>query len=221
MKREYIINRLGKDFVLYEGLLDQAHQEGLKRVSTMLLQVPNDENGHMAIVSAEVETGKGVFSGLGDASPSNVNRNIAPHLIRMAETRAKARALRDAVNVGVTALEELGADIDDEVGVAREAGASPNGFRRVHEDRPAPTSAAPAQPEQSEQPEQRTYDGPKASPHKPASANQLATITKLARLVGVAEESTDGMSAADASERITELSRMYNERKGSGMRQTA
>jgi hypothetical protein len=132
----------------------------------------------------------------------------------MAETRAKARALRDAVNVGVTALEELGADIDDEVGVAREAGAGSNGFRRVNEERPAAAAA-------TEPAEQRTYDGPKASPHKPASANQLATITKLSRLVGVAEESTDGMSAADASERITELSRMYNERKGSGMRQTA
>src|SRR5260370_41973322 len=92
---------------LYAGLLDQGHREGLKRISTTLLQAPSDDNGHLAICSAEVETEKGVFSGIGDASPENVGRMIAMHTVRMAETRANARALRDAVNGGVTALEEL------------------------------------------------------------------------------------------------------------------
>ena len=67
----------------------------------------------MAVVKATVEMEDGRnFSGIGDASPENVGRNIVPHIIRMAETRAKARALRDAVNVGATALEEL-SDGDD------------------------------------------------------------------------------------------------------------
>jgi len=64
-------------------------------------------------VHAVVTTARGVFSGLGDASPANVPAHIRAHLIRMAETRSKARALRDAVNVAVASIEELGGDDDD------------------------------------------------------------------------------------------------------------
>lgn len=46
------------------------------------------------------------FDGYGDATPKNVSGGIAPHLLRMAETRAKGRALRDAVNAK-TLIEEL------------------------------------------------------------------------------------------------------------------
>lgn len=102
-----MIERQGKRFVLYAGLLEEAHSRGLRSIETELLQVPASANGEVAIVKAVVRTDEGKFGGIGDASPENVNRAIAPHLIRMAETRAKARALRDAVNVGATALEEL------------------------------------------------------------------------------------------------------------------
>src|SRR5688572_19358204 len=96
-----------KEVVTYQGLLSKAHEEGLSQIRTSLLQIPLDENGRTAIAKAEVSTSKGLFEGLGDASPENVNSFIVPHLIRMAETRAKARAFRDAVNVGVLSLEEL------------------------------------------------------------------------------------------------------------------
>jgi len=110
MREEYMIERQGKRFVLYAGLLEEAHERGLRSIETELLQVPGAENGEVAIARAVVRTEDGKFSGIGDASPANVNRQIAPHIIRMAETRAKARALRDAINVGVTAFEELGED---------------------------------------------------------------------------------------------------------------
>ena len=110
MREEYMIERQGKRFVLYAGLLEEAHSRGLRSIETELLQVPEKENGEVAIVKASIRTEEGKFAGIGDASPQNVNRAIAPHLIRMAETRAKARALRDAINVGVTAFEELGGE---------------------------------------------------------------------------------------------------------------
>jgi hypothetical protein len=108
MREEYMIERGGRRFVLYAGLLEEAHARGLRSIETELLQVPKPENGDVAIARAIVRTEDGKYSGIGDASSENVSSAIAPHVIRMAETRAKARALRDAINVGVTALEELG-----------------------------------------------------------------------------------------------------------------
>lgn len=103
--------RGGKSYILYGGLLDLAHDKGLRSIEEELIQIPTDENGQVAIVRAVVTMEDGsTFTGIGDASPQNVGRPIVPHIIRMSSTRAKARALRDAVNIGETALEELGGE---------------------------------------------------------------------------------------------------------------
>ena len=108
---EFKLNRQGRTMVLYAGLLNAAHDR-ISEIDTELQQVPSKENGQVAIVKAWVKLRnpadgtERVFGGIGDASPENVNRNIAPHIIRMAETRAKARALRDALNVHAEILED-------------------------------------------------------------------------------------------------------------------
>ena len=126
-----------KEVVTYQGLLSKAHEEGLKSIRTSLLQIPGEENARTAIAKAVVDTEKGSFEGLGDASPENVTSFLEPHLIRMAETRAKARALRDAVNVGVISFEELdGEDLpgrESDLG----SGVKPNGAAN------GPTTAPP------------------------------------------------------------------------------
>jgi len=105
-----------RDVVTYAGLLNLGHEEGMKRLDTNLLQFPNDENQLTAVFSAVVETTKGTFKSHGDANPENVTSRIVPHIIRMAETRAKARALRDAVNIGVVFIEELGLNGNNDLG---------------------------------------------------------------------------------------------------------
>ena len=111
MRKDFIVERQGRSFVLYAGLLDLAHQQGLKSIRTELLQVPSSDNDNIAICMATVilerDGVEQTFSGIGDAAPRNVAPAMQNCLIRMSETRAKARALRDAVNVGVAAFEEL------------------------------------------------------------------------------------------------------------------
>ena len=105
-----------KDFVLYSGLLDVAHQKNLCSVDVELIQFPSEENKNTAICKATVKTIDGkTFSDIGDANPQNCNSKVARHLIRMASTRSKARAFRDMDNIGMTALEELG-DFNEVIG---------------------------------------------------------------------------------------------------------
>ena len=97
-----------RQVVTYAGLLNEAHRQGLKSLRTKLIQAPSEANAMTAISLAEVVTEKGVFRDYGDASPTSVEEPFAPHIIRLASTRAKARALRDAINWGTIAVEELG-----------------------------------------------------------------------------------------------------------------
>lgn len=99
-----------REFITYAGLLAVAHDIGLDEVNTTILQMPTDANGQTAVVRAIAKGKPGLFTGLGDASPANVGKRVARHLLRVAETRAKARALRDLCNINMVALEELEGD---------------------------------------------------------------------------------------------------------------
>ena len=133
----YVINRRGTDYALYEGLLGEAHRRGLRGIRTRLLQRPTAGNGQVAVCAATVVTAGGEFTATGEASPppgddrearaagdagsGNLRRSAAASgddparvwrtPIQVAETRAKARALRDALNLDLTPLEEL--DVDE------------------------------------------------------------------------------------------------------------
>lgn len=107
VEEKFIVKLQGKDFILYNGLVDVATKEGLLAIDVELLQTPDKENNMTAIARATAKTKDKTFTDIGDASPSSVSKMLIPHIIRMAATRAKARALRDLTNMGMTAVEEM------------------------------------------------------------------------------------------------------------------
>ena len=116
LDERFITEIEGKEFVKYPGLLDLGHQKGILKIEVDPMQIPTKENGNFAICRAVVVSKTGeTFSDVGDANPGNCSSRVVKHLLRMASTRAIARALRSFTNIGMTCLEEL-ADLTDAIG---------------------------------------------------------------------------------------------------------
>jgi hypothetical protein len=107
VKAEHVKEIKGKKFIAFNGLLDMAHAAGLQELTVEMLEISSDRAVFLA--TAKMADGR-VFSDVGDATPDNCTAMVRHAFIRMASTRARARALRSALNVDMTAVEELADD---------------------------------------------------------------------------------------------------------------
>ena len=94
----------GKEFIQYAGLLALAHEQGLTEMGSGFITV--SETLALAFAWATFKDGR-KFWDAGDATPQNVHQQVRAHFPRVALTRAKAHCLRDALNIGMVAVEEL------------------------------------------------------------------------------------------------------------------
>jgi hypothetical protein len=94
----------GKDFIQYAGLLALAHEHGLQELAAEFISVTPE----LALAAAHAFFADGrKFWDAGDATPTNVHQQVRAHFPRVALTRAKARCLRDALNISMVSVEEL------------------------------------------------------------------------------------------------------------------
>ena len=109
---EHIITIEGKPYVRYAGLLEAAHRAGLKDLQVKLIQSPSRDNGYTAVCEAtaviKTRSREKTYIEIGDANPASIgDSRLTVHAIRIAATRAKARALRDALRISICSVEEL------------------------------------------------------------------------------------------------------------------
>lgn len=197
----------GKEFVLYAGLLDLAHQIGLQAIRVETIQYPKKENGMEAICKAHVESKNGEdFIEIADANPNNVAPLVKAHILRMAATRAKARALRDMTNIGITCLEELGSmdDLEDkksnkDTGKAKSLSTQTPKRNIGAVNAKAETTGnqkktETAQKKKKENPKKESSDSNAASNGPKMSAAQKKAILNLAKRRGLSEEDLTKLS---------------------------
>jgi hypothetical protein len=178
LDERFITSIKGNEFVKYAGLLDLAHQKKLKRLSVEAVQYPTKENGLEAICKASAETKDGeVFTELGDASPRNVNKEVAEHVLRIAATRAKARVLRDMTNIGMTCLEELG-DLDTVAGDEK-TGKPADNVRKLPRKEVKPDQKAATRQPETPAPEHKEAPEAKGETAKPADQTKGKPVTRI------------------------------------------
>lgn len=122
-KQKFSVNIKGKDAIKLEGLTALAHERGIWKFKTSIIQYPSDQNQWTAICETviggyawdpiaekirEVE-----YSDIGDANVNNCGKMVAASYIRMASTRSQARALRKYTNVDMVCSSEM-SDIIEE-----------------------------------------------------------------------------------------------------------
>lgn len=114
--QKYVKELQGKQFITHAGLLAIAHDTGLMSIKTEIVEVDMKEEHAIVKATATMRVPEEKdskiyhakeFTGIGDATQKNTSDLVKKHFVRMAETRAVARALRLATNVGLTSLEEV------------------------------------------------------------------------------------------------------------------
>lgn len=110
-ENNFVIKRGKQEFVTFKGLLYVAKQHGgMTSMKSEMIREASDFTDNSYVFKATVSGSRGTAEAYGDANPHNVNAMIAPHVLRMAESRAYVRALRFYLGVGLCGMEEI---IDD------------------------------------------------------------------------------------------------------------
>ena len=122
-KKKFSVNIKGKDAIKLEGLTAFAHEKGIWKFETDIIQFPGDQNGWTAICKTivggydwdptEEKIVRVEYSDIGDANTTNCGKMVAASYIRMASTRSQARALRKYTNIDMVCSSELSEVVDE------------------------------------------------------------------------------------------------------------
>ncbi len=223
LDERFIMEIKGNEFVKYSGLLDLGHQHGILKIEVEVLQLPTKENEKFAVCKATVVSKTGeTFTDIGDANPENCSSKVVKHLLRMASTRAIARALRSFTNIGMTCLEEL-SDLNDDI-KDESSRARPKAVKRTPKksngrgEKTASKPNAPQKDESKDKPKETSKNESQKKDSKPESSKpeestapkmsraQKRAVYNLSRRRGISVEELENMAQETYKTSLEELS---------------
>lgn len=127
-RKEFLIKiggAKGKEAILYNGLLALAHADPrFGHIESHITVYPTAENKFTCYARAEIydKDGKRVGMEEADANAANCGKMTAASFPRMALTRAKGRAFRDFLNVGMVTSDEIPQVYEPDLATAKQMG---------------------------------------------------------------------------------------------------
>ena len=103
--RGQIIKLQGREYCLFPGLLQLAHENGLHSINTEVIHL--DVPGQECFMKCTITGSRGTYDAHGDSTPANTTKNMRSSFARLCETRTIARALRLYLGTGLTCSSEL------------------------------------------------------------------------------------------------------------------
>lgn len=108
LTEEELKTKDGKEFVYLRGLERLARARGVTSKAVKVHTSPTVDNP-IAVVSVEYTFKDGAtWSSVADCTVKSAKEGFGKYLTAMAESRAKARALRDAFGISLCSVEEIG-----------------------------------------------------------------------------------------------------------------
>jgi len=101
------------EFVTLAGLWRLVTLKGIKATRSQVITSPSTNNTNATIIFGITFNDGSYFEAVGHANESNCSEEYAKFVVTMAESRAKARACRDALNIQICSDEERSDDIDN------------------------------------------------------------------------------------------------------------
>jgi len=108
LKKNEVYEKDGDQFVYLRGLIRLAHERGIKETISQVRQSPAAEHPVAVVTYGYTFMDGAHFEASADAHQKNTNKGMDIYLTAIAEARAKARALRDAFNISLCSVEEIG-----------------------------------------------------------------------------------------------------------------